>query len=88
MSNPYSTPEGQLEANLVFCRDCGAKISKSALNCPSCGAQQNAGGRSKVAAGLLAIFLGGLEYTGFILANGGVYFICYFSGPGYQGLLH
>ena len=79
MSNPYSTPEGQLEANLVFCRDCGAKISKSALNCPSCGAQQNAGGRSKVAAGLLAIFLGGFGIHRFYLGQWwGIFYLLFF----------
>lgn len=87
MSNPYSTPEGQLEANLVYCRDCGAKISKSAENCPSCGAQQNLGGRSKVAAGLLAIFLGGLGIHRFYLGQWWGLFYLLFFWTGIPGLI-
>ena len=79
MSNPYSAPEGQLEKNLVFCRDCGAKISKSAESCPSCGAKQSTDGRSKVAAGLLAIFLGGFGIHRFYLGQWwGLFYLLFF----------
>ena len=79
MSNPYTAPEGQLESNLVFCRDCGAKVSKSATSCPSCGAKQAKGGRSKVAAGLLAIFLGGFGIHRFYLGQWwGIFYLLLF----------
>lgn len=79
MNDPYSTPEGQLEANLVFCRDCGAKISKTATSCPSCGAQQNMNGRSKVVAGILAIFFGAFGFHRFYLGQWwGVFYLLFF----------
>jgi TM2 domain-containing membrane protein YozV len=79
MSNPYSTPEGQLEANLVFCRDCGAKISKTASSCPSCGAQQVSNGRSKISAGVLAIFLGAFGFHRFYLGQWwGIFYLLFF----------
>lgn len=79
MENPYTTPEGKLEANLVYCRDCGAKVSKSASSCPSCGAQQIKNGRSKVAAGLLAIFLGGFGIHRFYLGQWwGIFYLLFF----------
>ncbi|MDH5766403.1 MAG: NINE protein [Gammaproteobacteria bacterium] len=90
MNNPYSTPEGQLENNLVFCRDCGHKISRTATSCPSCGAKQNLGGRSKVAAGLLAIFLGGFGIHRFYLGQwwGIFYLLVFWTGiPGLISLI-
>ncbi|VAW62653.1 Type IV pilin PilA [hydrothermal vent metagenome] len=79
MSDPYTTPEGQLENTLVYCRDCGTKISKSAVSCPSCGAQQNLAAKSKVAAGLLAIFLGGFGVHRFYLGQWwGLFYLLFF----------
>ncbi len=79
MNNPYSTPEGQLEANLVYCRDCGAKISITATACPSCGAAQSVGGRSKVAAALLALFLGAFGFHRFYLGQWwGIFYLLFF----------
>lgn len=90
MNNPYTAPEGQLEANLVYCRDCGTKISKSATSCPSCGAVQAMGGKSKVAAGLLAIFLGGFGIHRFYLGQWwGIFYLLFFWAwiPGLVALI-
>ena len=62
-SNIYSAPEANVEKSTVFCRECGEKISALAITCNHCGQVQNTGGKSKVAAGLLGIFLGGLRHT-------------------------
>ncbi len=69
MSDPYNTPQGNLETNLVYCRDCGAKISKNAASCPACGAPQSINGRNKVVAALLALFLGGFGLHRFYLGQ-------------------
>ena len=51
---------------MVYCRGCGKEIHESALQCPHCGAPQHVentvetSSKSKVTAGLLALFLGGL----------------------------
>ena len=57
--NVYSAPESKLENDTVFCRACGNKIAATDTVCEHCGAEQGIEGKSKVAAGLLAIFLGG-----------------------------
>lgn len=56
---------------MVFCRSCGKEIHSSASACPRCGAtQRTAGkGKSKVVAGLLALFLGGLGIHRFYLGQ-------------------
>jgi TM2 domain-containing membrane protein YozV/Tfp pilus assembly major pilin PilA len=56
---------------MVFCWGCAKEIHESAATCPSCGAAQNRNrkGRSKVAAGLLAIFLGGWGIHRFYLGQ-------------------
>lgn len=57
-------------AEMVFCRACGEKIHQTALVCPHCGAPQRTGRyKSKIAAGLLAIFLGGLGIHRFYLGQ-------------------
>lgn len=62
------TPAG---AGSAFCPNCGNPVAPSAVVCVSCGValQQKpaAGGKSKIAAGLLAIFLGQLGIHNFYL---------------------
>ena len=57
----------------VFCRACGRPINAQAPICPGCGAPQSgrAGGgeKSRIAAALLAIFLGGFGVHKFYLAR-------------------
>ena len=44
----------------MFCSGCGKEIHETAKSCPSCGAQQKVQGeKSRIAAALLAFFLGG-----------------------------
>ena len=61
--------------NAVHCRDCGEMISSSALSCPRCGGRQVVGGqvgqKSRVAAILLAFFLGGFGVHKFYLGRVG-----------------
>ena len=66
-----------------FCISCGTQMDDNQQFCPSCGAAQNAAGtttstapansgaKSKMAAGLLGIFLGGLGVHNFYLGNTG-----------------
>lgn len=62
------TPAG---AGSAFCPNCGNPVAPSAVVCVSCGValQQKpaTGGKSKIAAGLLAIFLGYLGIHNFYL---------------------
>lgn len=63
-----------MTTNTAFCRGCGQPIQTSATACPQCGATQmsvhstTTPRKSKVTAGVLAFFLGGLGlhkfYTG------------------------
>lgn len=65
--------------NMIYCRECGNKIHQSARSCPSCGAMQRPGaGKSKVAAGFLALFLGGLGIHRFYLGQWwGVFYLLF-----------
>lgn len=63
-----------------FCISCGTQMEDSQQFCPSCGAAQNAAGttaapaqegKSKMAAGLLGIFLGAWGVHNFYLGNTG-----------------
>ena len=64
-----------------FCITCGAQMDDNQQFCPSCGAAQNAagatakpagnGGKSKMAAGLLGLFLGAWGIHNFYLGNTG-----------------
>lgn len=53
---------------LVYCSECGKQVSDNAASCPGCGAAQR-GTKSHVAAGLLALFLGGLGIHKFYLGR-------------------
>jgi len=59
-----------------FCRDCGSVIHARAEICPKCGVRQKmiptAGARTRVAAGILALFLGGLGAHKFYLGKPGM----------------
>ncbi len=60
-----------------FCTNCGHELEDNVNNCPNCGAKvgsntQNVAGRkSKMAAGLLGIFLGALGVHNFYLGYTG-----------------
>jgi TM2 domain-containing membrane protein YozV len=63
-----------------FCHECGAVIRAKAEICPKCGVRQFAGpsglstapnGKSKLAAGLLAVLLGGIGVHKFYLGRVG-----------------
>ena len=64
-----------------FCISCGTQMEDSQQFCPSCGVSQNgaststasnvAGGKSKMTAGLLGIFLGCIGIHNFYLGNTG-----------------
>ncbi|UTW04361.1 NINE protein [Amphritea atlantica] len=78
-SNIYSAPEANVEKSTVFCRECGEKISALASTCNHCGQVQNTGGKSKVAAGLLGIFLGGFGIHRFYLGQWwGIFYLLFF----------
>jgi TM2 domain-containing membrane protein YozV len=58
--------------SMVFCRGCGTSIHETAISCPKCGAQQNAGPingniKSQTVAAVLAAFLGGIGIHRFYL---------------------
>jgi hypothetical protein len=56
--------------NFVHCRDCGNQIARSAVSCPACGGRQrSAGAKSKIVAGFLALFLGGIGAHRFYLGQ-------------------
>lgn len=57
-------------ADMVACRGCNKEIHRTAPTCPHCGASQRLGRyKSKVAAGVLGIFLGGLGVHRFYLGQ-------------------
>ena len=79
MSTTLVAPEKK--ADEKFCHECAAVIRAKAEICPKCGVRQfpapagglpvTANGRSKLAAGLFAIFLGGLGLHKFYLGRVG-----------------
>ena len=59
---------------MVFCHGCGKEIHETALMCPHCGARsvtviRAKGEKSKIAAALLAWFLGGIGIHKFYLGR-------------------
>lgn len=77
--------------NGVYCRDCAAIISATAPTCPHCGGRQNVGsglgtvtpsGKSRIAAALFALFLGGFGVHKFYLGRVGqgvIYLLLFWS---------
>ncbi len=83
--NVYTAPTSSLETDIVYCRTCGNKLSRSATKCDGCGAEQLIEGKSKIVAGLLAIFLGAFGFHRFYLGQwwGLVYLLLFWTGiPG------
>lgn len=67
----------------MFCKNCGKEIDDKAYVCPNCGVKVGGfdiskgiatgkSGKSKVAAGLLGILLGGIGANNFYLGNIGL----------------
>ena len=53
-----------------YCNGCGKTIHQTARACPSCGAPQaGSSGKSRIAAGVLALFLGGIGIHKFYLGK-------------------
>jgi TM2 domain-containing membrane protein YozV len=79
------TDAGPAPAGQKYCPKCGTLVDENVTYCPECGAHQMeaAGGRSgdkdRVAAGVLAILLGGLGAHHFYLGNIGlgVLYLCF-----------
>ncbi|BBG30716.1 MULTISPECIES: TM2 domain-containing protein [Zymobacter] len=74
---------------MIYCQGCGKEMHESAQACPSCGAPSTGattGGKSKVVAGILAIFLGAFGIHRFYLGNIGLgilYLLFFWTGiPG------
>jgi len=85
---------GQRSADEKYCVSCGALINKQAELCPECGVDQPSGGSSssdQVAAGILAILLGGLGVHKFYQGNTklGLLYLCLFwtAIPALLGLI-
>jgi TM2 domain-containing membrane protein YozV/Tfp pilus assembly major pilin PilA len=66
--------------DMVHCRGCGADIHRTAASCPKCGAtQRTQRQKSKVAAGVLALLLGGLGIHRFYLGQWwGIFYLLFF----------
>ena len=86
------------DANEMYCSHCGEIIYREAELCPECGGRQRAGlGKSaadnseQVAAGILAILVGGLGVHKFYQGNtrNGVLYLCFFwtAIPAVLGLI-
>jgi TM2 domain-containing membrane protein YozV/RNA polymerase subunit RPABC4/transcription elongation factor Spt4 len=74
---------GQRAADEKYCTSCGAILNSDAEMCPECGAEQivgAAGDKSRVAAGVLGILLGGLGAHRFYIGDTkmGVLYLCFF----------
>lgn len=76
---------GDREADEKYCVECGERIYKQAELCPECGTAQPSQGQSsgdtdQVAAGILALLLGGLGVHKFYQGNTkyGLIYLCFF----------
>lgn len=86
---------GDRSVDDVYCVNCGELINKQAELCPECGVRQPSHGKSgdtdQVAAGILAILLGGLGVHKFYQGNmkNGVLYLCFFwtAIPAILGLI-
>lgn len=86
-AHTYQTPNANLEVESVFCRNCGSSITATAQACPRCHADQNLNSKSKITAGLLALFLGGLGFHRFYLGQWWGLFYLLFWGTGIPSLI-
>lgn len=80
MTNSVAAQISQPLPGMAACTACGHDLHQTAPICPSCGASQRSRGyKSKVVAGLLAIFLGGLGVHRFYLGQWwGVFYLLLF----------
>lgn len=84
---------GERGADQVYCVNCGELLYKQAELCPECGTRQPSRSRDseQVAAGILAILLGGLGVHKFYQGNtkNGVLYLCFFwtAIPAILGLI-
>jgi len=62
-----------MDSPTKLCKNCREKINAKAETCPKCGTRQElvvqSGGKSKIVAALLGIFLGGLGIHKFYLGQ-------------------
>lgn len=88
-NSPYQAPSTQIDrTSMVYCRACGKQIPSTARSCPYCNKSQNMGeGKSKVAAALLALFLGGFGVHRFYLGQWWGLFYLLFFWTGIPGLI-
>ena len=86
-AQPYQAPQADLTIASVFCRQCGSKITADANQCPSCLASQNLNPKSKITAGVLALFLGGLGIHRFYLGQWWGVFYLLFWGSGIPSIV-
>lgn len=86
-ANAYQAPSANLEVESVYCRQCGSPITATAQTCSNCNANQNLNPRSKITAGLLALFLGGLGFHRFYLGQWWGLFYLLFWGTGIPSLI-
>jgi TM2 domain-containing membrane protein YozV/RNA polymerase subunit RPABC4/transcription elongation factor Spt4 len=85
---------GRRAADEKYCTACGAILNNDAELCPECDTEQTvgaAGDKSRVAAGVLGIFLGGFGAHRFYIGDikMGVLYLCFFWTfiPGIIGLI-
>ncbi len=87
-SSPYDTPQANVNASTHFCFKCAAPLHAGVATCPQCYAQQpRFSSKSKVAAGFLAFFLGGLGVHRFYLGQWWGVFYLLFAITGIPGLI-
>jgi TM2 domain-containing membrane protein YozV len=68
----YADGPSPLGVNMHYCSGCGRPVHDTATSCPNCGAlQPQAGSKSRIAAALLAFFLGGIGVHKFYLGQVG-----------------
>lgn len=87
-SSPYATPQAQVEEPSHFCIKCGTALYSGMTHCPNCYTQQPRTRRkSKVTAGFLAFFLGGLGVHRFYLGQWWGIFYLLFALTGIPGVI-